>query len=151
MGVTRHTTSHLYESCMECPLRGKLGECKHESLKPGNNLCHWYRKVRGKNYSCPKNCPLKKNPKDKEKGLVVKEFDQTEVIRSSDGSVIKELSSQTMVALYDTNKVSEKEVLSAINKNAENVSAHTNLVILPKPVWDELHRMITENYKMEKK
>lgn len=150
MGVTRHATSHLYESCVECPLRGKLGECKHEAKKSENDLCYWHRKIRGKDYSCPKNCPLKK-PKDKEKGLVVREFDQTEVLRSSDGSVIKELGSQTMVAFYDTNKVSEKEVLSAINKNEENVSAYTNLVILPKPVWDELHRMITANYKIERK
>lgn len=59
MGVTRMATIHIYDKCIYCPCRKyKSGECSHEKAKPGNRICYWKRKVKGKDLSCPKDCPL---------------------------------------------------------------------------------------------
>lgn len=88
--------------------------------------------------------------------LAVSELKISDGLLNSDGKMIKEYNSLDYVAIYDTKKIDDKDVEAIINKCRYDIEdkgmiLKDNLVVLPKEAWNKINKMITDNYKVDKK
>ena len=77
--------------------------------------------------------------------LVVREFEQVQGIVNSDREMVATLNKETMVAIYDTKKITDEEVQATIY----GCTYDNRIVILPLNVWTRIHTMIKENYEVK--
>lgn len=88
--------------------------------------------------------------------LNLTEFAEEEVLRNSDGNILKVYSNNTYVVLWDDNITNEQEVNDFINERKYydydvKIYFSNKLVLMRKDEWEVLSKMITDNYNMVEK
>ena len=82
--------------------------------------------------------------------LKLTEFVEEEVLRNSDGAVLRTLCKETYCVLYDDKIATEQEVDDFINERKKYGFTKPNpkFVLMPSSEWVKLARMIKNNYDM---
>ena len=83
--------------------------------------------------------------------MLVQEFETSEVLRSSDGNIIREDEATEYVAIYeeaDTENFNLKYYLNEIRKGNK---VDKEVVIIPKKDWESVSSMIMRNYTVKPK
>ncbi len=74
--------------------------------------------------------------------LVEREFDAEEVLRNSDGEVIKSLDKMSFSMLYNDKDISEEEILKIPYKFLHKEEIPENVVVMPTNEWLKLREII---------
>lgn len=74
--------------------------------------------------------------------LVEREFDAEEVLRNSDGEVIKFLDKMSFSMLYNDKDISEEEILKIPYKFLHKEGIPENVVVMPTNEWLKLREII---------
>lgn len=74
--------------------------------------------------------------------LVEREFDAKEVLRNSDGEVIKSLDKMSYSMLYNDKDISEEEILKIPYKFLHKEEIPENVVVMPTNEWLKLREII---------
>ena len=83
--------------------------------------------------------------------MMVQEFETTEVLRNSDGDIIREDKSTEYVAIYeeaDNENFNLKKYLGEVNRGNK---VDKEVVIIPKKDWESVNSMIMRNYDVKPK
>ena len=85
--------------------------------------------------------------------LIAREFDLTNQLSNSDGEKLADLDTQTFVALYDSNIISDPAFEEYLDEciRTECFDTNDNIVILPINTYKNFSRMLKENYELVKK
>ncbi len=74
--------------------------------------------------------------------LMQREFDAEEVLRNSDGEVLKSLNTMSFSMLYNDKDISEEEILEVPYKFIHGEKISDNVVIMPTDEWLKLREII---------
>lgn len=83
--------------------------------------------------------------------MLVQEFESSEVLRNSDGNIIREDKSTEYVAIYeeaDNENFNLKKYLDRVNRGNK---VDKKVVIIPKKDWESVSSMIMRNYDVKPK
>lgn len=83
--------------------------------------------------------------------MLVQEFESSEVLRNSDGDIIREDTSTEYVAIYeeaDNENFNLKKYLDEVNRGN---TVDKDVVIIPKKDWESVISMIMRNYDVKPK
>ena len=85
--------------------------------------------------------------------LIAREFDLTNQLSNSDGEKLADLDTQTFVALYDSNIISDPAFEEYLDEciRTECFDTNDNIVILPINTYKNFSRMLKANYELVKK
>lgn len=85
--------------------------------------------------------------------LIAREFDLTNQLSNSDGEKLEDLDTQTFVALYDSNIISDPAFEEYLDEciRTERFDADDEIVILPIKAYRNLSRLLKSNYELVKK
>ena len=85
--------------------------------------------------------------------LIAREFDLTNQLLNSDGENLSDLSTQTFVAIYDSETISNSAFEQYLDKciDTECFDSNDDVVILPAKTYNNLNRLIKNNYTIIKK
>ena len=86
--------------------------------------------------------------------LKLTEFDESEVIRNSDGRVLYEHTKETYVVLWDDKEVTSDEIDRYINQRSKWIDVygdstpHNKFIVMTRKKWLRLSDMIKNNYEL---
>ena len=83
------------------------------------------------------------------------EFDESEILRSSDGSILRQWTKETYVVLWDDKKVTSEEIDEYIKQRSKWIDGksipHNKFIVMTKREWYKLSDMIKNNYELVEK
>ena len=89
--------------------------------------------------------------------LKITEFDELEVLRSSDGSILSQCTNETYVVLWDDKEMASEEIDKYIKQRSKWIDTYgesvpyNKFIVMTRKEWLRLSDMIKNNYELVEK